>query len=186
MAAMAAHEEDNITVNHKRNITLYANLVPLIKRIKQNIDSIFNNDSNLIEYIQTDKEDFYKYKEMFNKLVKNLPANIDKIENTYNSDDSEFNFPLLDITIQRTIVQIEEIILAFMVICRKNKLPFVYNNLSLIKNYFTEQVNRIKKQDAGKIKKKKKSKKRKTKNKKRKSKKKKLNKNRNKTKKSKK
>jgi hypothetical protein len=106
MAAMAAHE-DNITVNHKRNITLYANLVPLIKRIKQNIDSIFNNDSNLTEFIQRDKDDFYKYKEMFNKLVKNLPANIDKIENTYNSDDSEFNFPLLDITIQRKIVKIE-------------------------------------------------------------------------------
>ena len=165
---MAAYE-DNITVNHKRNITLYANLVPLIKRIKQNIDSIFSNDSNLTEFIQRDKYDFYKYKEMFNKLVKNLPANIDKIENTYNSDDSEFNFPLLDITIQRTIVQIEEIILAFMVICRKNNLPFVYNNLSEIKNYFTEQVNRIRTQDAGKIKKKKKSKKRKTKNKKRKS-----------------
>ena len=99
--------EDNITANHKRNITLYANLVPLIKKIKKNIDNIFDNDSNLIEYIQTDKEDFYKYIEMFNKLVKNLPADIYKIENTYNSDDSEFNFPLLDITIQRIIDQIQ-------------------------------------------------------------------------------
>ena len=111
----------------------------MIKKIKKNIDNIFDNDSNLIEYIQTDKEDFYKYIEMFNKLVKNLPADIYKIENTYNSDDSEFNFPLLDITIQRTIVQIEEIILAFMVICRKNNLGFVYEDLSENKNYFTEK-----------------------------------------------
>ena len=51
----------------------------------------------LIEYIQIDKEEFYKYIEMFNKLVKNLPADIYKIENTYNLDDNEFNFPLLDI-----------------------------------------------------------------------------------------
>ena len=176
---MAGYEDIN-TVNHKRNITLYAKLALLIKEIKEEIDKKCNNDLKLFINNQTNKDDFDKYKEMFNKLVKNLPANIDKIENTYNSDDSEFNFPLLDITIQRTIVQIQEIILAFMVICRKNKLPFVYNNLSLIKNYFTEQVNRIKRQDAGKIKKKKKSKKRKL-NKKRKSKKK-----RNKTKKSKK
>lgn len=182
---MAGYEDIN-TVNHKRNITLYATLVPLIKNIKQKIDNIFDNDSKLIEYIKTDKEDFDKYKEMFNKLVKNLPATIDKIENTYNPYDSEFNFPLLNITIQRTIVQIEEIILAFMVICRKNNLGFVYEDLSKIKNDFTKQVNRIRTQDAGKIKKKKKSKKRKTKNKKRKSKKKKLNKKRNKTKKSKK
>lgn len=179
---MAAYE-DNI---HKRNITLYEKLVPLIKTIKEEIDKKCNNDLKLFINNQTDKDDFDKYKEMFNKLVKNLPADIYKIENTYNSDDSEFNFPLLDITIQRTIVQIQEIILAFMVICRKNNLGFVYEDLSEIKNNFTEQVNRIITQDAGKIKKKKKSKKRKTKNKKRKSKKKKLNKKRNKTKKSKK
>lgn len=183
--------EDNITVNHKRNITLYAKLALLIKKIKEEIDKKCNNDLKLFINNQTDKDDFDKYKEMFNKLVKNLPSNIDKIENTYNSDDSEFNFPLLDITIQRTIVQIQEIILAFMVICRKNNLGFVYGYLRVIKDYFTEQVNRIRTQDAGKIKKKKKSKKRKTKkrktkNKKRKSNKKKLNKKRNKTKKSKK
>ena len=176
---MAGYEDIN-TVNHKRNITLYAKLALLIKEIKEEIDKKCNNDLKLFINNQTNKDDFDKYKEMFNKLVKNLPATIDKIENTYNSDDSEFNFPLLDITIQRTIVQIQEIILAFMVICRKNNLGFVYGYLRVIKNYFTEQVNRIRTQDAGKIKKKKKSKKRKL-NKKRKSKKK-----RNKTKKSKK
>jgi hypothetical protein len=177
--------ENNI---HKRNITLYAKLVHLIKEIKPEIDKICN-DIKLKILInnphETHKNMFDNYKKKFNYLVNKLPNNIDKIENKYNSDDSEFNFPLLGITIQRTIVQIEEIILAFQSICIKNNNTELNNDLKAIRTKFKLDVKNIT-QDAGKIKKKKKSKKRKTKNKKRKSKKKKLNNNRNKTKKSKK
>ena len=203
---MAAHE-DNIAEKHERNIKLYEKIVTLIKEIKPKIDKIFNN--NLRKYIlekTKNTEDFDNYKEMFNELVKNLPANRENwtiiLENTYNlddDDDNHWNFNLLDITLERTIIQIEQIILAFQSICKKgfqsickkgfqsicenDNLVFV-NNLVFANNYLSkiiddiEQVKSIRTPEAGKIKKKeikkkknKKQKKKTKKNKKRKQKK---------------
>ena len=173
MAAMAAHE-DNITEKHEGNIIIYIILIVLIKEIKLKIDKIINDDLKKYILDQTDKEDFDKYKKMFNQFVERLPA-IRKIKNKYildddndldDDDDNEINFKLLDKTIKRTIAQIEQIILAFMVICRKNKLDKFSKDLSEIIDDFIKQVKSIRTPEGGKIKKKRNQKKEKQKTKK--------------------
>ena len=168
MAAMAAYENNitEIKKNHERNIIIYVILIVLIKQIKQKIDKIFNDVLREYKINESENtEELDKHKKMFNKFVENLP-DISKIRIKYKLDDNDVNFSLLDKTIQRTIAQIEQIILDFQLICKKYNLGGFSEDLSKIRDDFIKQVNSIRRPEAGKIKKKRNQKKEKQKTKK--------------------